>query len=442
MAGQTRWATSGDAQVAYRREGRGPTVLALLGTMGGLVLAEEPPGRRFAAAITRFAELIAYDPRGTGSSDPLPTDRPLTVEDQVADVLAILDDADVDEVVLHGFHAGVATAIATAVTAPDRVVGLVLANGWPRALVADDYPLGMTVEASEAMIDAHRRQFGTGMFVDAFCPSRAGDPMIREIMARVEQRGSSRAQATILTRFAQELDVRDRLASVAVPTLVLHTEGDVVVPLDSGRYLADQIPGARLVVLPGVDHAFHLVDPSRALEELERFVTGELPEHAPERSLVALLFTDIVGSTVRAAELGDRRWRELLDQHDVLVRKELDEFGGHEVGTAGDGFVVTFSRPATAIACAQAIGRALATIGLDVRAGVHLGEVELRETDIGGLTVHTGARIAALAGAGEVLVSRTVVDVLAGSPLVFELHGVHELKGVPRTWEVYRVAAS
>jgi class 3 adenylate cyclase len=434
----TRYATSGDSQIAYQMGGAGPAVMLLGGTISGIALWEERLGAPFLDAIARFATVVVHDARGSSRSDPLPAGVPATVEGQVADAIAVLDDAAIDGAFVLGFHAGGAVAIALAAARPERVRSLLIVNGWARLIEDDGYP-GITQAFSDELVETHRRSYGTDMFSDLFAPSFAGDPEVSEFFAGLERNGSSRAQAVLLTRMAQELDVRPLLPTVSVPTIVMHSDRDTAIPSTYGRFVADHIPGARFETFPGTDHAFLLENPGPALAELEMLVTGRRPDPEPDRVLATVLFTDIVGSTERAAVLGDREWHALLDRHHAIARDEIDRFRGREIATAGDGFLALFDSPTRAIGCAQSIADRLASLDLEIRAGVHSGEIEIIGDDVGGIAVHIGARIAALGGAGEVLVSSTVKELTAGAPLQFADRGIHELKGVPDTWRIYAV---
>jgi class 3 adenylate cyclase len=434
----TRYAPSGDAQIAYRTAGAGPAVILLSGTISGIALWEQRLGAPFVDAIARFARVVVYDARGAGRSDPLPPGAPATVAGQVDDAIAVLDDASIDQAVIVGFHAGGAAALALAAAHPDRVANVLIVNSWARLLEDDGYP-GITQEFSDDLVDEHRRRYGTDMFSELFAPSVADDPAVSEFFAGLEQHGSSRSQAVLLTRMAQELDVRDILSTVAVPTVVMHSDRNTAVPAHFGRYIAEHVPDATFVTFPGTDHAFLLANPGPALAELETIVTGRRPDPETDRILATVLFTDIVGSTERAAGLGDRGWGDLLARHHEVVRDELDRCRGREIDTAGDGFFAVFDAPARAIRCAQSIGARLDALGLEIRAGIHTGECEQIGDNLGGIAVHIGARIAAMAGPGEILVSSTVKDLTVGSRVELVDRGTHTLKGVPEPWRIYAV---
>jgi class 3 adenylate cyclase len=326
-----------------------------------------------------------------------------------------------------------------AATHPDRTTALVLYGGYARRLRDVDYPFGVDEETHLAFLEDMRRNWGGPVGLDERAPSMAGDQRFRDAWARYLRLGASPSAVIALTRMNADIDVRAVLPAIRVPTLVLHRTGDRVIPVEAARYVVDHIEGARLVELPGDDHVPWVGDTGPVLGEIEEFLTGIRAVQAPTRVLLTVLFTDIVGSTERAAAMGDAAWSDLLEAHHVRVREQLARHGGREVATAGDGFLATFDGPARAVTCARAVGDAVRPLGLELRAGIHTGEVELVGDDIRGLSVHIGARIAALAGPGEVLTSRTVKDLVVGSGLVFEERGTHRLKGVPDEWQVFAV---
>jgi class 3 adenylate cyclase len=316
---------------------------------------------------------------------------------------------------------------------------LVLIDAHAYYVQEPDYPIGVPRDHLVAYFEGMKSRWGTPEQVDRLAPSRASDHDFRQRMVRCARLGLSPEDTAESVRRSFETDARRLLAQISVPTLVLHRTNDPFVHVDAGRYLGDHIPGARYVELPGTDYLFFAGDTDALLDEIEEFLTGARRASQPDRVLATVLFTDIVGSTPKLVELGDRGWRELLDRHDIAVRRQLDRFSGREVGSTGDGFFATFDGPGRAVQCACAIRDAVAALGLAIRAGVHTGEVEVRGTDVAGMAVHIGARIGALAGAGEVLVSRTVKDLVVGSGITFDDRGEHELRGVPGTWPVYAV---
>jgi class 3 adenylate cyclase len=322
---------------------------------------------------------------------------------------------------------------------PDRVNALVLYGTFSRLLRAPDYPLGVTEEQLSELVEVSARGWGEGVGLGAWAPSRRGDADFRRWWARLQRVAASPGMVRNIFALYPQLDIRDVLPAIQVPTLVLHRRTDRMVWLEMGRYLADRIHGAKFVEVDGDDHLFFTGDADTVLDEIEEFLTGVRPLPAVERVLATVLFTDIVDSTKRAVELGDERWKELLGRHDAQVRRQLARFHGREVNTTGDGFLARFDGPARAIRCAMAIRDVLRSLDLEVRAGVHTGEVELRDDDISGIAVHTAARVAAAAAAGEVLVSRIVVDLVAGSGLSFATRGEHSLKGVTGEWGLFAV---
>lgn len=324
-------------------------------------------------------------------------------------------------------------------TYPARTAAIVLFGGFARRLIAPDYPWGETQEQRDAFLDVIASEWGGPVGLDRRAPSRVGDERFRATWARYLRSGASPAAAAALTRMNSEIDVRPVLGSVRVPTLLLHRTGDRTIPIEASRFITGQITGSRLVELPGEDHLPWIGDSDRVVGEIEEFLTGIRHQPEPDRVLATVLFTDIVGSTERASELGDKAWGDLLQAHHAVVREQLARFGGREISTSGDGFLATFDGPARAIRCALGICRGVEALGLEVRAGVHTGEIELVGDDIRGVAVHIGARISALAGPGEVLVSRTVKDLVAGSGLAFRDFGTVTLKGVPDEWQLYRV---
>jgi class 3 adenylate cyclase len=327
-----------------------------------------------------------------------------------------------------------------AATYPQRTRALVLFGAFARIVQTDDYPEGVPRESVEEFFTMLEREWGTHVSLEVWAPSVADDPEMQAIWGRFLRTGTSPRGAMSLLRLYLDLDVRHVLPTISAPTLILHRRDDRVSPLRCGQYIAERVPGARLVELPGQDHLPAIGDAARVLDEAEEFLTGRVSVREPDRVLATVLFTDIVGSTRRAAELGDARWRALLDTHNRLVRRELDRYRGREVKTVGDGFVATFDGPARAVRCAQTIADEVRRLGLEIRAGLHTGECELVGEDVAGMAVHIGARVGAQAGPGEVLVSNTVKDLVVGSGLEFTERGAHELKGVPGEWRLYALA--
>jgi class 3 adenylate cyclase/pimeloyl-ACP methyl ester carboxylesterase len=434
----TRYVRNRDGQVAYQVHGAGLTVAALSGTAAGIAQVEDSLTSPFFERVSAFSRLVVHDARGSGRSDPLPGTAP-TVQDQADDLAAVLDDMGFDRVVVWGIHAGAGAAVAFAAYHPDRIRGLFITNGWARLIQADDYPYGISPASSELLVDAHEQQFGTGMFAGVFSPSRADDPAVRAFYERIEQRGASRSQAMLLTRMAQEYDVRELLPRVHTPTIVMHNRDNIAVSVEHGRYLATHIPGARFVEFAGTDQLYFLEDPEPVLIELEAFVTGNRPRAPLDHAFLTILFTDLVTSTAHLAEVGDRRWRDLIDDYEREVTSTTERHGGRVIKGTGDGIVAVFPVPSRALRCAAAIAETSGRVGLHCRIGVHAAEVQLRGDDISGLGVNIAARVCALAEPTEVLATRTIKDILAGSGVNFTDRGTHTLKGVPDPWQLFAV---
>jgi class 3 adenylate cyclase len=429
----------GDVRIAYQVFGDGPPdVVVVTGFVGNVeALWEEPVTVPFVRRLGSFARIAAFDKRGQGLSDR--PGEPPTLEQTMDDILAVMDAAGMERAALFGVSEGGPAALLFAATHPERVSALALYGTCARMVADDDYPIGVSRADLNRFAEIIELQWGGPVATHVFAPSLADDPTFRDSWGRFLRRGSSPRGAAELIRLYHELDVRDVLPAISVPTLVLHRVGDRLTPLAGGRYIADHIPGARLVELAGDDHLM-AVDPDQILDEVEEFLTGERHARVDDRVLATVMFTDIVSSTARAAELGDRRWRELVERHDELVSREVDRHRGRTIKTLGDGVLATFDGPARAIRAAQAAADRVQDLGVDVRAGLHTGEVELRGDDVAGMAVNIGARVAALAGAGEVLVSSTVKDLVFGSGIEFSDRGEHELRGVPGEWRLFAVS--
>lgn len=441
MEAETRYARSGDLWLAYQVIGDGPVDLVWApGYMSHVEQNQWWPG--YAGLVQRlatFSRVIVFDRRGTGLSD-----RTLTLgsfEEMLDDIRAVMDAASSERAVLFGGAEGGPMCALFAATHPERTTALVLGASYARRTWAPDYPWGLDEAGQQRILAAYEERWGTEQFaVRSLAPSLAHDERFRRWHAQACRFAGTPGSARAWFELTMEIDVRNVLPAIRVPTLVVHRAHDPVIPVEAGRYLAEHIPGARYVELPGSDHYPFTGSATEILDEVEEFVTGSRRVRDPDRVLATVLFTDIVGSTERAAELGDRRWRELLSEHHREVRAQLDHFRGTEVRIAGDGFLATFDGPARGIRCALAVRDAVRSLGIEVRAGLHTGELELSETGVEGIAVHIGARIADLAEAGEVLVSRTVRDLVVGSELAFSERGSHVLKGVPGEWEIHAVA--
>jgi pimeloyl-ACP methyl ester carboxylesterase len=442
MAPETRYARSGDLNIAYQVVGDGPRDLVYVpGWVSNVEMTwEEPAMAHFLERLASFSRLILFDKRGTGLSDRVSNDRLPTLEERIDDVRAVLEAVGSERAALFGHSEGGNMCVLFAATYPHRTDALITLGSFAKRRDPDeDYPWAPTAESREETIEDIERNWGHLRPVDVeyYAPSRVGDESFTRNLERYFRYSASPGAAAALARMNSYPDIRHILPTIQVPTLVLHRTGDRDVNIAEGRYIAAKTPGAKFVELPGADHAISAGDVDAVADEIEEFLTGIRPAPEPDRVLATVLFTDIVGSTDRAVELGDRRWREVLALHDAAVRQELERFRGREVDTAGDGFFATFDGPARAVRCAKAIVASMREIGIDVRSGLHVGECELDGAKVRGVAVHTGARVAAFAGAGEVLVSSTVKDLVAGSGLEFEDRGVHELKGIPGEWRLY-----
>ena len=435
---ETRYARAGDVSIAYQLIGDGPRDLVVVpGFATHLELEWEASiYRRFVERLASFSRVIMFDKRGTGLSDPV-TQVP-TLEQRSDDVRAVLDAAESDRAALFGISEGAPMSILFAATHPERASALVLHGAMARTTETPDYPWASPAEAlRESAEEFIAPYWGQGeTTIELFAPSLAGDPEAVEFAGRLQRSAASPAMVEQIFEMFLDIDVRDVLPAIHVPTLVVHRQGDRVVNRRAGRHLADHIEGARFVEVPGIDHLPWAGDTEPLLGEIEEFLTGARSVPEPDRVLATVMFTDIAGSTERAAELGDARWRDLLSDHQAAVRRELDRFGGREVKTLGDGCLATFDGPARAIRCGRAIEEANRPLELAVRIGLHTGEVELMGDDVGGIAVHIAARVGALASPGEVLVSSTVKDLVAGSGIQFADRGTHQLKGIPDEWRL------
>ncbi len=439
---ETRYAKSGDVHIAYQVFGEGEIDLVVVpGFTTHVELAwEYEPSARLLEGLASFARVITFDRRGSGLSDPVP-DAP-TLEQRMDDVRAVMDAAGCERAALLGISEGVPMSILFAATYPARVRALVCTGGMARSTYAEDYPWGTPAEAlSESVVELILPHWGDGSMVDVSAPSQADDEESRSFYGRLERSTASPGMMVALGQMFLDLDVRDIVPSVHVPALILHRTRDRLVNVRHGRWLAEHLPNARMVEFEGDDHAFFYENPDEWLGEIQEFLTGARAVPVSDRMLATVLFTDIVDSTRTAVELGDKRWREVLERHQRAVRDDLAHFNGREVKSTGDGFLATFDGPARAINCAQAILQSSEPLGISVRAGLHTGECEVMGDDIGGIAVHIAARVSARAESQELLVSRTVKDLVAGSGIEFSDRGTHTLTGVPDTWQLYAVHA-
>jgi pimeloyl-ACP methyl ester carboxylesterase len=439
MEAETSYADSDGVSIAYQVHGEGPVDLVLVpGFVSQVELLWEEPGvARFLRRLTAFSRLLVFDKRGQGLSDrPGP---PPTLEESMDDLKAVVDAARFERPALLGISEGGPMSTLYAATHPERLSGLILFGTFARMLEAPDFPAGTTEEALNRWGEVVQRDWGKAVALNVWAPSRVGDREFERWWARLLRQGTSPAGAIALMDLYREMDVRSILPAIDVPTLVMHRAGDRMVSVAQGRYLAEAIRGARYVELAGEDHLPFAGELDPILEEVEEFLLGSRGAAESERALATILFTDIVGSTERAAELGDRGWRALLERHDAAVRHQLSLHRGREVKTMGDGFLATFDGPARAIRCARAVQDEVSGLGIEVRAGIHTGEVELIGDDVGGMAVNIGARIGAIAGAGEVLVSSTVRELVVGSGLEFVDRGSKTLKGAPGEWRLFAI---
>ena len=436
MFSETRYALNGDLRVAYRASGDGPRDIVFVPNWFTCCehLPELPSLQGWVAAMTSLGRLIFFDQPGTGASDPVTPAALPTLEQWADSITAVLDELGSREAVLVTTAGAFGPGALFAATHPSRTTALVVLEGYAypskRAGVLDADEVRVAIFAT----------WGTGNVQHALNPDMPWNEEIRATWARHERLAASPATLDLVMPLSSELDVRAVLPAIRVPTLVVQHADDQLFPPSSGRYVANHIAGAKYVEVPG-RNVYHFVEPWRSsFQEISEFLTGERAEIADDRVLATVLFTDIVDSTRRAAEIGDRNWRALLDAHDAVVRAQLVRFRGREVNTSGDGFLATFDGPQRAIRCAAAIRDAVAALGIEVRAGLHTGECEVRGDDIGGIAVHIGARVGALAGPNDVLVSSTLRDLVIGSGLEFDDRGAHELKGVPGEWHLLAVA--
>jgi class 3 adenylate cyclase len=433
---QTRYATNDGIHIAFQVVGEGDVDLLLIDTWVHHVESvwDFPDYARFLRRLSSFGRLIHFDRRGTGLSDPVPLDQLPGLETQVGDAVAVLEAAGSPGASVIGLNDGTIIAVLLAARRPELVRSLVLFSLTGSHTLAAGLPMESIDDVIEGIkADALSGESGVGLLA----PSRVGDERFDQELLRLQRFSIRPGAYEHYYRQTMEADVSDILPSIRLPTLVLNRAGNRIVPVDQSREAAAAIPGAKFIELPGTDHLAFSEDIDGLLDEVEEFLTGTRSRGDPDRMLTTLLFTDIVDSTTRAAEIGDRRWRDLLDQHHEAMRRELDRFGGRLVSTTGDGFFASFDRPVAAVRCALAAAEAMPSLGLQIRAGVHTGEVEVRGKDFGGLAVHIAARVAAAADPGEVLVSSTVKDLLAGSSVQFQERGERELKGVPGRWRVY-----
>jgi class 3 adenylate cyclase len=436
MLPKTRYAKSGDVHIAYQVIGDGPFDLVFVPGFISHVdhVWDEPRWSGFLERLASFSRLICFDKRGTGVSDRVSAVP--TLEERMDDARAVMDAVGSERAAFFGISEGGPMSLLFAATHPDRTLALTLYGSYslfPTAVMSPERLANFLEEVEES--------WGTGTLVPSFAPSLAEDVAFCRWWARFERLGASPSAVKTLMQMNSEIDIRGVLPVIHVPTLIMHRVGDARVNVAAGRYLAQHIAGARYVELSGNDHLFCAGDSRRILDEIEKFLTGSLSHSETDRALATVLFTDIVGSTERAVALGDREWRHLLEMHHACVRRELARFRGKEVKTLGDGFLATFDGPARAVHCAEAIRDNVRDLGLEVRSGLHTGEIEILPNDVGGIAVHIAARVAHLAGPGEILTSSVLRELVAGSGLRFVDRGVHALKGLADGVRIFAAGA-
>jgi class 3 adenylate cyclase len=429
----THYAKSGDVHVAYQVFGDGPTDLIFVPGFVSHIehYWDHPDLARWLLRLGSFARVVMFDKRGTGLSDPVP--EVPSLDQRMDDVRAVMDAVGIERAAQLGISEGGPLATLFAATYPQRCRGLVLYGSFARSS-------WITPEGLKSYLGYIDEAWGSGQSLPMWAPSRKNDPSLQQWWGRFERQGASPAAAMAVVRMIDQIDISDILSSVHVPTLVIHCTSDTLIGVEHGRFLAQHIPGARLLELPGEDHLFFLHD--RIADAIEEFLTGSISTAEGDRVLATVLFTDIVGSTARAEQLGDRCWHNLLEAYHTTVRRELARFRGKEVKSLGDGFLATFDGPARAVRCACAIADAVRPLDVQVRSGLHTGEIEVAHNDVRGIAVHIAARVSALAGPGEVLVSRTVKDLVAGSGLRFHQRGKHSLRGVQEPIDIYSTLIS
>jgi class 3 adenylate cyclase len=427
--------------IAYQVVGDGPlNVVFIPGFVSNVDFYWELPGpTRIFERLASFSRVILWDKRGTGLSDPV--ERVPTLDERADDLMAVMDAAECERAALFGVSEGGPMGLLFAASHPERASALVLYGASPKFSSGPGWEWGWSPDEISSRLAEIERDWGEGALLSLFAPSYANSEPARLAWGRYQRTGASPRMGRAVFEALCEIDCRNILSAVNVPTLILHVTGEKVARVEAARYMAQRIQGARMVEFSGEDHLTPMFEPDPIVDEVEQFLTGVRHDRQPDRVLATVMFTDIVGSTSRAAELGDHRWRDLLATHDAAVRRQLERFGGREVKATGDGFLATFAAPSRAITCACAVRDAVRPLGIDVRVGLHTGECETKGDDVTGMAVHTGARVASLAGAGEVLVSSTVKDLVAGSRIGFADRGTHALRGVPGEWHLFAVTA-
>jgi class 3 adenylate cyclase len=439
----TRYAkTSDGVHIAYQVYGDGPVDILLSGSLWWHLEFQwtDPSAVRVKERLARLGRVIEFDKRGTGLSDRVPVDRLPTLEQRIDDITAVLDAAGSTSAVLLGQNHGAPLALLFAATFPERTRALILQGAFARFAEAPDYSYGFPERLVSRVVEQMESHWDEPHALAQIAPSSVHDPDLREWWTTMQRMAVSPGAALALWNMSMATDVRGVLPAIHVPTLVVHLSDDRLIHIGCGRHLAEHIAGATFVEVPGSDIGWS--DPTPVSDVIEEWLTGRQPESEVDRVLATVMFTDIIDSTKQLIEHGDREWKAVLDRHDALIDRALDRYRGRKVNPTGDGVLATFDGPARAVQCACAIRDGVAAFGIEIRAGVHTGEIELRGDDVSGLAVHLGARVAALAGPSQVLVTRTVTDLVAGSGLHFTEHGEHELKGLPGSWHLYAVDGS
>ena len=441
MRPETKYAKSGDVYIAYQVVGQGPLDLVYVpGWISHVEYGwEEPSYARFLERLAAFSRLILFDKRGTGLSDRVAEADLPTLEQRMDDVRAVMDAVGSARAALFGVSEGGNLSVLFAATYPERTIALITYGIFAKRVWAPDYPWAPTPDERQQWLDSLEQHWGGPQDLETLAPSVAHDERFQHWFATYLRLSASPTSAVALGRMNTQIDIRPVLPIIGVPTLILHRQGDRDSTIEEGRYIAAHIRGAKLVELPGSDHLPFVGNIDEVLGEVEEFLTGVRSGSEPDRVLATILFTDIVGATARAAAMEGQRWRDLLTSHHAVVRRELGRFRGREINTTGDGFLATFDGPARAIRCACAIRDGLGPLGLVIRVGLHSGELEVLDNDVGGIAVHLAARVMATAGPGEVRVSSTVKDLVAGSGIQFEDRGLYRLKGIPEEWRLFAV---
>lgn len=439
MIPETKYARSGTIHIAYHVFGKGPIDLVIMpGWASNIeVYWEEPTVARFLERLAAFARVILFDKRGSGLSDRV-TDTP-TLEERIDDLRAIFEAIGSERAARLGYSEGGPMCAFYAATYPERTIALIMIGSYPRIVTSEDWPWGRSPQDHQALLDQVSNEWGGPVGLSVRAPSMMNDERFRRWWAKYLRASASPATMQAFINMTAEIDIRPVLPSIQVPTLLIHATGDRSVPVECSRYMVDRIPDAKLIELPTEDHLPFIGCPEEILNEVEQFLTGSHTSAESQRVLATVMFTDIVDSTSINAQLGDVRWRDLLEAHNTVIRQELAVYRGQEMNTTGDGFYATFDGPARAIQCACAISAQMQTLNLPIRAGIHTGECVITGDTVEGIAVHIGARVAATAGANQVVVSQTVKDLVVGSGIDFDDHGVHVLKGVPDQWHLYSV---